>query len=138
MSVNIICRYLLFISFVIVSLYYYCYTLFSLSIDIPEAPLNVEATAQAILQAQLFEIECVILVKWDPPANGVDITRYMVYVPALNMNVTTNSLMTSLPLRDCSERFDATVAAINRFDCIGMNSSVTLPSTSESSKHYIT
>ena len=112
----------------------------SLPIDIPEAPLNVGATAQAILNAQLFEIECVVLVKWDPPANSVDITHYNYVVYALNMNATINSLITSLPLRDCPESFGVKVAAINRFGCIGMNSSevnVTLQPTSESSKYNI-
>ena len=58
------------------------------------------------------------------------------------MNATTNSLITSLPLRDCPETygFGIKVAAITRFGCIGMNSSevnVTLQPTSESSKYNI-
>ena len=72
---------------------------------------------------QLSENQCVILVKWDPPANSVDITNYVVYVPVLNMNVTTDSFISSLPLRDCSQRFGITVAAVNNFGCIGINSS---------------
>ena len=72
---------------------------------------------------QLSENECVILIKWDPPTNSLDITNYMVYIPAQNMAVTTDSPISSLPLRDCSERFGIKVAAINRFGCIGINSS---------------
>ena len=105
-----------------------------LYLDIPEAPLNVGA----IPVLQLFENDCEIAVKWDPPANSVDITHYLVYVPALNMKDTTDSPISSLSLRDCPERFSIKVAAINRFGCIGINSSevnVTLQPTSESSKY---
>ena len=117
----------------------------SFLIAVPEAPLNVGATAVL----QLSESDCEIVVKWDPPANSVDITNYLVYVPALNMNVTTNSFILSLPLRDCPKSFGVKVAAMNRFGCIGINSSevnVTLtpqstsgvstsPATSESSEY---
>ena len=101
----------------------YIHIIHFLYLDVPEAPLNVRATALAILHAQLFENDCEVLVKWDPPANSVDITHYMVYVPAPNVNVTTNSLITSLLLRNCPERFSINVAAVNNFGCIGINSS---------------
>ena len=74
---------------------------------------------------QISENVCEILVKWDPPANSVDIINYMVYVSALDMKVTTytDSFVSSLLLRDCPESFGIIVTAINRFGCIGINSS---------------
>ena len=64
------------------------------------------------------------------------------------MDDTANSLITSLPLRDCPESFGIKVAAVNRYGCIGINSSdhevkfnVTLQPTSESESskyNYIT
>ena len=94
----------------------------SFLIAIPEVPLNIGATA--ILRSS--ENDCEVLVKWDPPANSLDITNYIVYIPALNINATTDSFIISLLLRDCPERFNITVAAINRFGCIGSNSSKVL------------
>ena len=124
-----VCRYLLFICDCLTCIYT---SLNFLYLDVPEAPLNVGATAIA----RLFENDCEILVKWDPPANSLDITHYIVYVPAPNVDATTNSLINSLPLRDCPESFGIKVAAVNRFGCIGINSSeVTLQPTSKSSKY---
>ena len=72
---------------------------------------------------QLSENDCEILVKWDPPTISVDITNYIIYIPVLNMNVTTDSFIKSLLLRDCPESIGVIIAAINRFGCIGSNSS---------------
>ena len=122
--------------------FYFIYTCcIHIHVGVPEAPLNIGATA--VLQSS--ENDCEILVKWDPPPNSVDITNYMLYVPTRNMKITTNSPIYSLLLRDCPESFGLIVAAVNRFGCIGINSSevnVTLQPTpfvfglsSESSKY---
>ena len=129
-----VCRYLLFICDCLTCTYT---SLNFLYLDVPEAPLNAKAIVPL---TAIFESDCDIIVRWDPPANSVDITHYMVYVPALNVDATTNFLITSLLLRNCPERFGIKIAAINRFGCIGIISSevnVTLPSTSESSKYII-
>ena len=105
------------------------YACIHIHVGVPEAPLNIGATE--ILQ--LSDDDCEILVKWDPPPNSVEVINYLVYIPALDMKDTTNSLITSLLLRNCPERLGVKVAAINRFDCIGINSSevnVTLQPTS--------
>ena len=116
---------------------HYCiHTHHFFDIDVPEAPLNVGATQS--------ENECVMLVKWDPPANSHDIDHYIVYVSMLNMAVTTDSPIASLPLRDCSKSVDVEVAAVSSFGCIGINSSEvriqltpqsTSPAASESSEY---
>ena len=71
----------------------------------------------------LSENDCEILVNWNPPDNSLDILHYIVYIPSLNLDATTDSFILSLLLRDCPESFGVKVAAINRFDCIGINSS---------------
>ena len=88
-----------------------------LYIDIPDAPLNVKAT--------VFENDCKILVKWDPPANSIDISSYMVYniISSIHMDTNTTFLLSFHHLRDCPESVSVKVAAINRFGCIGINSS---------------
>ena len=92
-----------------------------LYIGIPEAPLNVMATI-----LQLPENDCKLQVKWDPPANSINISYYRVYniIPSSNMDTNKTSLLSSLHnLRDCSESVSVKVAAINRFGCFGINSS---------------
>ena len=86
----------------------------------PEAPRSVGAAD--VLQS---ENECVILVKWDPPANNLDIDHYIVYVPLLNMDANETSLISTIRLlRDCPESLDIIVAAVNRFGCKGINLTV--------------
>ena len=89
-------------------------------IDAPEAPLNFGATE--VFQS---ENECDIILKWDPPANSFDIDHYIVYVPSLNMDANETSLISTVRLlRDCPESLDINVAAVNRFGCIGISSTV--------------
>jgi hypothetical protein len=101
-------------------------------LDAPEAPLNFGAT-------EIFrsENDCEVLVKWDPPAIGVDIEYYTVYVPPPNMNINETSFISTLVLRDCPEHFDIEVAAVNHFGCVGISVRVpvqlTLQSTSPTS-----
>ena len=132
---------------ILLNIYIYTCTCIHTRLDVPEAPLNVGATIAVL---ELSENDCEILVKWDPPLNSEDIINYLIYFPALNMNVTADSFIYSLLLRDCPERFNITVAAINRFGCIGINSSeisvtlqmqpisFTIGLSSESSKYMYT
>ena len=97
----------------------YVDTVLYIHVDIPEPPLNVGALGLR----SLSESDCEVLVKWDPPAISFDIAHYIVYVPALDVNINETSFITSLLLRNCPETFGVTVAAINRFGCIGISSS---------------
>ena len=93
---------------------------------------------------------CIILVTWDPPANSdpSDVDQYIVYVPSRNIrNNVSSSTSMNLTLPNCGDDIRIQVAAVNRIDCMGMNSSevsldiTTAPATSEggsastSSKH---
>ena len=72
---------------------------------------------------------CRLLVTWNPP-NNIDISdieRYMVYIPSRNI-MTNESSETSLfpSVPNCRNNVSIQVAAINRFRCVGMNSSLML------------
>ena len=74
---------------------------------------------------------CIILVQWDPPANSdaSDIDQYIVYVPSRNIrdDILSSTLIT-LTLSSCGVDVRVQVAAMNRFGCVGMNSSEIQPS----------
>jgi hypothetical protein len=69
---------------------------------------------------------CVILVTWDPPSNSdeSDIDQYIVYIPSRNIRDDASSTISTLTLSNCGEDTSVQVAAMNRFGCVGMNSSL--------------
>ena len=73
-----------------------------------------------------------MLVTWDPPANsdGSDIDQYIVYVPSRNIrDDILSSTISTLTVQNCpSDDIRIQVAAMNRFGCVGVNSSEVLPS----------
>jgi hypothetical protein len=74
---------------------------------------------------------CVILVQWDPPANSdaSDIDQYIIYVPSRNFSddISSNSTVTTFTEKNCGDDDFVLVAAVNRFGCVGMNSSEVQP-----------
>jgi hypothetical protein len=73
---------------------------------------------------------CIILVTWDPPANGdvSDIDQYIVYVPSRNIrdNISSSTIST-VTVPNCGDDIRVQVAAVNRVGCVGMNSSEVQP-----------
>ena len=84
---------------------------------------------QNILARETSAGSCEILVTWDPPTNidRSDIDRYMVYVPSRNMMEIEFSTTTILVVPNCcsDDTLSLQVAAMNRFGCVGPNSSPT-------------
>ena len=93
----------------------------------PGAPQNVEAAEIP----ERNENICIILVQWDPPANfdPSDIGQYRVSVTPQGIVDFEFSAISVLRVPNCHD--DDTriqVAAVNRFGCVGMNSSEVQPS----------
>ena len=96
-------------------------------VAIPGAPQNV--SAQEI--SECIDNNCIILVTWDPPANTdqSDIVQYIVNVTSRNISVdTVSSTIYVLRVPDCCDEVCIQVAAVNRFDCVGLTSSEVRPS----------
>ena len=74
---------------------------------------------------------CIILVTWDPPANGdaSDIDQYIIYVPSRNIRdvISSSSTLTTLTVPNCGDDIRIQVSAVNRVGCVGMNSSEVPP-----------
>ena len=66
----------------------------------------------------------------DPPNNidRSDIDHYVVYVPSRNLVVNGASATSSLNVPNCRNNVSIHVAAVNRFGCMGINSSEIQPS----------
>ena len=78
---------------------------------------------------------CIILVTWDPPAksDASDIGQYIVYVPSRNIrNDISSFTLITLTVPNCGDDIRIQVAAVNRFGCVGMNSSEVLPAPLDS------
>ena len=106
--------------------YYQCISLMHISfLAVPEAPQNVRAAEVS----PPIENVCIILVTWDPPANTdqSDIDRYIVYVPSRNITDIESSAISVLRIPNCRSDDTIQVAAVNRFECVGMNSSKIQP-----------
>ena len=93
---------------------------------IPEVPRN----ARAVESSARIENLCIILVTWAPPAGSdeSDIDHYIVYVPSRNILINESSTLTVLRIPNCHEDDGILVAAVNRFGCVGPNSSEVQPS----------
>ena len=93
---------------------------------VPEAPKNVRAAEVS----ERIENDCVILVTWDPPANsdGSDIGHYILNVTSRNIVDIESSAISVLRIPNCRSDDTIQVAAVNRFGCVGMNSSEERPS----------
>ena len=66
---------------------------------------------------------------WDPPANSdaSDIDQYRVYVPSRNIREVLSSTLSTLTVSNCGKDILIQIAAVNRDDCVGMNSSEVQP-----------
>ena len=73
---------------------------------------------------------CIILVQWDPPANSdaSDIDEDIIYIPSRNIREVSSSTLTTLTVLYCGVDVRIQVATMNRFGCVGMNSSKVQPS----------
>ena len=67
---------------------------------------------------------CIVLIGWNPPANTAesDLSHYLVYVNETNV-LKENLTLTAYPVRTCGSH-NIRVAAINRCDRVGQNSSI--------------
>ena len=92
---------------------------------VPWVPRNV----RAVEISERIEDNCIILVEWDPPAssNGSDIDHYIIYIPSRNIIYNESSTVTVLRVPSCHDDDGLIVAAVNRFGCIGLNSSEIRP-----------
>ena len=100
----------------------------SLASAVPKAPQNV----RAVEISEPIGDNCIILVTWDPPANTdqSDIDRYTVNVPSRNIVDNETSAISLVRIPNCHSDDSIQVAAVNRFGCVGMNSSEVQPSLS--------
>lgn len=95
---------------------------------VPGVPQNVRAAEIS----ERIENDCVILVTWAPPAssNGSDIDHYIVYIPSRNIVDIESSAISVLLVPNCHDNDTIQVVAVNRFGCVGLNSSEVRPSLS--------
>ena len=103
------------------------YLLHTLFIALPGAPRDVDAR-------ELPAGSCTIFVSWGSPlgSDRSDIDRYMVYVPAQNIQDIAFSTISVVDVPECRDRIaNISVQAVNRFGCEGQNSSQIQPSLSE-------
>ena len=99
----------------------------TLFLAVPGVPQRISASEIS----QLIDNNCIILVAWSPPANsnGSDINQYIVYVPSRNIrNDIFSSTLSTLTVPNCRDGIGIQVAAVNRFGCVGLNSSKVQPS----------
>ena len=88
---------------------------------VPGVPQRI----RAVEVSRRLDNICIILVEWDPPANSdaADIGQYIVYIPSRNTRDVSSSTISTLAVPNCGDDIRIQVAAVNRFGCVGMNSS---------------